>query len=313
MSKRPISDLRHLRPLTLPEMLDRAYALLARNASFFIVCSVVYAANELGLAIFRKLGGSSESVQRWGSALYVGLSFVGELGYAVAIAGAFQATLFPKRVLSFKALVRAIAPRLPAFLLTRLLLSLCFILFAMVIPMQVLGAKTASGSRIIPGMVAAFSIVIAVRILFVWALVPLTLVVERRSFVRAALRSGELMQTNFGGEERMDSAYTRLLCGILLPLLVGITIVAVMQGWNVMVHRPMLNLLDLPFDNEERTAAPVARGLIALFCTPLVWVLITTLYAECRMRRDGLDFQVRLIESGAGNPDSELTALAPES
>lgn len=291
----------------MAETLDRMLVLLWRQKAFLIACAAVFALPEFALAVFRRLT-TEPGLQRWGAGLYLGLSVAAELAYAVAIAGCFQASLFPKRALTVQALIRATAPRLPGFVLTRMLLGFAFLAFAIIIPKELLRSQASGPVQPVRVAVAAILVIFGFHLLFSWALVPLTIVLERRIFIRACIRSVELMRTRLGGGS-FDSSSMRLLLGVLPALLVGATLVTAVQTWNLLTHRPLLIVLELPFETE-RSAAYIARGLIALFCTPLVWVLITTLYVECRMRRDGLDFQVRLIESGAGNPDSELSVVS---
>ncbi len=284
-------------------MLDRAFALLARRWHLFLPLALVFGAPDLALALCRRFVHAPQLL-RWTSALYLALGLAGELAYAIAIAASFQTLLFPQRVLSVPALVKATMPRLPVFLLTRLMLTFAFFTFALIIPVGLLRIPPGTQLNPFQAGIAALSVLIGLRFLLSWALVPLAIIVERKAFFSASIRSSELMRSSFGTRTSLDNPSWRLLAGIAPALVAGITLTAAVQGWNFATDRPLLDLINLPFETERSTAC-ILRGLIAICCTPLVWAAISTLYVECRMRRDGLDFQVRLIERASSAPASE--------
>lgn len=282
-------------------MLDRAFVLLGKRFVLLAVLALVPAMAEFAVALFRTVE-DSQSLLRWQTAVPVALMVAGELAYAVAIGCCFQALLFPGRVLSVRAVVRATAPRLPAFLLTRLLLQLVLGALLLLIPTVLLRSGVGGSLKAVNAMLAACSVLLGIWLTLCWGLVPVTIIVERKAFMRGTLRGMELMQTSFGKTMWRDSAVLRAIAALIPVAIAVVTVIAAAQAWNVYMAKPLLSVLDVAGDLERR-AACVTRGVISLLCMPLMAAMLTTLYVECRMRRDGMDFQVRLIENKATMPD----------
>ena len=308
MSERLTADLRHLRPATIPEMADHTFTLLARRGNALLLLAMIAALPDLFLAVFR-VRQTGELLPAWQTALYLMLYILSEFSYAIALGCCFQTYLFPQRPLSFKALVRATVPRLPAFVLTRFVLQMAIVTLGGLLPTTLLVHVPAAENYPVRVILAAACLLLTVRLLISWALVPVAIVIERKAFLGAAIRSSDLMRTPFSLKALQDSPAVRALLGFLPALVAALSIIAIAQVCATALDRPLITPTDVA-GLRDRKAGCFVRAALELFWTPLLATLLTTLYVECRMRRDGLDFEVRLIENNAG-PTSAMESELP--
>lgn len=276
-------ELAHLRPTTPLELLDRIFSVVARKPFVFAGLACLYAAPLLLLglvAVALKLDDARASqvlllallLQQWPAA-------------AVVVA-AFQSAVFPHKKLSLLLALRASLERLPYFILTRALALIVIISLASV-PSALNMAEI--GWYATP--VAIWALFAAVYLLILWALLPIVVMVERRAFVRAMARSAELMRGVFKpGWIVGDTAFRRLVLMAAVPFALVICLEVVPECWSLASDRNL--------DTRFALLTLVLSFVVDLVFAMYAYVGLTLLYMECRMRREALDLQVRLLANG---------------
>lgn len=313
-------DLRHLRPLSVAEMADRAFALMFQRPGMVLALAAVVAAPEIFYVLARVSGIFAGDASRL-FAIFLLLTLMGTWAQGAAIAGLFQTYLFPKRALTAKSLAKVSFERLPAFFLT------LFVLYELIVaPLLVViphGLLTGAGSP--PGttpaplsattiVVSLFSIFLGARLAIGWMLVPAAVMIEQRSFFRSALRSSELLFSPFRDKAgRLSGAWPRLSLLLALLFLGMATCYALLNLACLAFAKPGFSplqyifaptyLSDLKQDATRQALLASSYALFSLVVAPLMWCGTVLLYTECRIRREGLDFQVRLIEGGVIAPE----------
>jgi hypothetical protein len=287
------SKLAHLRPTTIPEMLDRLFHVFLARPLVFLSLSGLYAVSELfaGLVAQRALQPGAGSTLLL---IEVLLRLIGEWCCAGAALAAFQVTLFPARPLTLHVTLMAALPRFPQFLLTRFVLVAIVIGLGYIVPLRLLEAQQPDNVSYLHATLAVVSVFAAIYAAAHWYLASLLIMVEGRYFLRAAVRSNELMRLRF---RKWDSALIRLLVCLTLPAAILVSVVLPFEGvaWYL---SGKLAAPGAPIGPYAGAWLPV-QSLIILLCSPLMWICSALIYCECRMRDEGLDFQVHLLERGA--------------
>jgi hypothetical protein len=285
----------------LPELLDRAFALAIRLFPLFFILALFSAQADLVLAAIRHFSRNPRLLHLQ-VPIYLPLTILGHLAYAIAVAYAFQSLLFPARPVCLRAIFEAAVPRLLIFFLTREVLGTIVQVLIFQAPGTLMALRSTPSTHWLHATLAAACVLIGIRLAISWALVPLVVMVERKGFLRAALRSAELVNYRPDSEPWSRRIWVWTLLLALPAVLAGASTVAGMECWAWFTGRPTITLAEW-FD-INRTSAFVARGVLFFALSFCVWPVLTVLYVECRNRRDGLDFQVRLIENRKADNDS---------
>ncbi len=283
----------HLRPSTVPEMLDRALVAAMRFGPLLWFTSFIFAADHL-LPLFVGHLPEGEATTPAIAATILGLMLLGEYSSAVAYLALFQGMLFPLRPLSPKALLRTGLRKLAGYFIAHLLYLTAV---AMVI-MTAYGFFTArngiggAGMHWVSGGVAAlFGLWLMVRL----CLAPIASLIEDCNPMKAFARSWHLTSTRSGsGVSKPDIPPLRWLAISALPLMLSAALAAAVSAyayWALGVRWPV-----------DWNSEPVAWALnlflflVMLISGPLYWAGIMSLYVEYRMRHEALDFYLRLRE-----------------
>jgi hypothetical protein len=315
------SGLAHLRPTTPMEMIDRVFLVIGTRPKLFAALALMFALPPLLLQLFQafippKSGDSPDSIVLFAT---VAASLLIQWANAAVIAAAFQTLLFPARPLAAKAALRGALDRLFYLILTRFLVVSALIVLGLLLPQQLL-----SGNGGEPGFIsvaiAAWSVGAAVYFGFGWALVPMVVMIERKSFVKAMLRSMDLMRLKFRKAVVFgDSALRRLLLVLIVPAAIYLFGQILVQGISLLATGQILFMWSakvIQSSPAHRLVYLFDAGVsfaVSFFALPWLYSGLVMLYAECRMRHEALDIQVRLLTRGETAPlmsDSEET-LAP--
>lgn len=303
------SDMRHLRPLTGPEILDRAWALFADRWRVLVPCVLIVSAATLAQAWF--VAGKSPLGEGAKTGILLVLFAFAELAAAIALSTCFQGWLYPRRMLDMEPLARASFNRLLPFVVTRLVFYFVAMMFLLSIPVWLLTQGAKSYSPVLCAVLAAGSIMAGLALLLHWALASMVVLVERKGLFTGLNRSMELMRTGAANALGVPPPVLRLLLGLLPALLVVATGYLIADGWFAQRTGTSLRATILAdgFTPSAQFAFYAAQAGVLLFLFPVMWPLMAVLYTDCRMRREGLDFQMRLLENGGwdGSP------LDPES
>jgi len=296
------SSLRHLRPLTTPELLDRAFAILARRLPIFILCSLLTCAWPF-LNCWLVLYPERLSPGLQTGALLT-LFLIGELATAIALASAFQTWLYPQRLLDNEPLAKAAFNRLLPFVVTRLVISIVAVTLFLSVPGWFLSREGAVGAaRIGYAAGAAASVVFGLALLLHWSLSPMIVLVERKGVFTGLNRSFELMRSGATGPLEVPPPIRRLLAIVPLIVLVAVTTVAISFGatyWRG--DGAILEAVrQWEWTPTLKFTSLLGEATTWLFVYPVLWPFIAVLYVDCRMRREGMDFQMRLLENGGWN------------
>ena len=134
-----------------------------------------------------------------------------------------------------------------------------------------------------------------------WALMPAVVLLEGRMLFDALGRSAELMRMRFSQRPFGDSAVRRLilLIGLAVAVALGGSLLLPAAHW-VVAGMPVPTLGDLAGSGESaggvwESAQLGLTALVSCLLWPYIQAAIAVLYAECRMRREGLDLQTRLL------------------
>lgn len=299
--------LTHLRPTTPLEMLDRAFAVFRSRAGFFLMLGVCASAPgmvvQLGMFLTSGPVVTDETVVRW-LPWQIASLFLEQWPVAALLGAAFHATLFPRRWIPVRVALQAAIPRLPHLILSGILVAA---LLALLVTAGIQAVGALAGGAL--GLLVIIWIVFGVLFLGgSWALVGPVVILEPRAFFRAMRRSLELMLTRFHGAWWRDSSYFRLALIVLFPVVVRATTLLAVR----LAH--FLDTGELIFleatDRNFLIAQAIVDGIASILTTPWTCIAITLLYAECRMRREALDLEVRLLaQAGANHPEHGIAGL----
>lgn len=304
----PDDGLVHLRPTTSIELLDRAFEILRMRPALFAVLAIIASSRDAATYIVFALHGPMAEGQAYAFYILFSLTLlfiVSQWAIAAIIASAFQLLLFPTRPLAFRTAMRGAAERLLPLILTRMLAWLVLLGLGFAIPQMLIAQNNAGG---IGAFLSLWSLGAAVFFGLQWALVSVVVMIEKRAFVRAMLRSMELMRLKWRRGFFGDGALRRLLLILLFP---GV-LLAAGQAASQLVSRAITGQWMLKF--PENTAVILTNGAISFvvsaIVTPWLYAALVLLYAECRMKREALDIQVRMLARGeTAKPEESLIAL----
>ena len=301
----------HLRPTTTPEMLDRCYYAALRFAPLLWLSGLIYASDHMTSFIIDQFPGI-ESQNKFVVMGMLALALIGDLAAAIALLAIFQGLIFPLRPLSPKALMRTGLRKLPGYFLSHLLYMIIVITMGIISIGFFRGQAPAeeSNARLISGIVTGLAgLWIAIRL----CLAPISCLIEDGNPFSSLRRSWQLTAHRRNQNAHItDFPAVRWISIAILPVLVTLTIAAALGTygyfqlgirWPVSWQKPPASrLLDL--------LAFVATWL----AMPLYWAGTMALYVEYRMRREALDFYLRIRE--LTKPDTEGisdSAAAPSS
>ncbi len=292
----PGTESTHLRPCTGLELADRAVTLLRMRPALLIGLGGAGGV----LALMADMAVDPAAPETFVIGLAVGLAARWPL--SAALIGAFQTMLVPRRPLEAGATLRAAFQRLPQLWFTLLIAEIVITTIGLVLPYKLLfppgGASLSPATAGLAGAVAATALYLSA----LWALTPAVVLLENRMLFDALGRSAELMKLRFSSRLFGDSAIRRLILLFALPLIaqIGFLILAPAVQW-IARGMPPLDLADLtlpsaPTDPVWRTAYIATAALLACIVSPYIQAALAGLYAECRMRREGIDLQTRLLD-----------------
>ena len=130
----------------------------------------------------------------------------------------------------------------------------------------------------------------------VWALIGPVVMIERRGLFRALSRSVELMRLRFGKGFFGDTPIRRLLIVGFFPL-------SMMLAGRVVIAAVSLAVTgEISFISSSNSVVIATEAVTDLLLgsvyLPWMTIALVAIYVECRMRREGLDMQVRLLAKG---------------
>lgn len=302
----PYRDLRHVRPLTTLEMLDRIVRTCKSHPRVFIPLGLLVSLPSLMLTIFIAQRGANLSADDLAKQLvnivpWLIVPWIVMFWAIVAmITAGFQAFLFPQRPLPLIPAMRVSLPRLPQFVLVQLFTVSAFLIFFTYLPPRLLA--TGEGfAGLIAGMAAIWLIFAGIYFLIGWSLASVVVVVERRNFVQALARSLQLMRMAAGLRDRTWRAAgtpsRRVIALVVFPAFVWVGGSLILEGVSLLPHDYF------PIPNNWVEHLPSWLGIVinpALAFVVWTWTYIglTLLYADCRIRLEALDLQVRLLSRG---------------
>ena len=311
-----------LRPLSVGEILDGAITYIRRNplatlgtaavltALSGVIQAVILAvtANRLTaqLTDFANGSVSSADLQQVAMSLGQGLGLLlgSVIGWAIGILATGMLTVMMGaavlgRRLDIASALRVFAPRLPGLILLTLMVSLA--VFAIVF--VGIAAGIALGFLLgLPGVVVGVFVALGAVVAAIWLyvrllLAPVVLILENVGPVAAWRRSTTLVR----------GSWWRIFGISLLATVIATTIAAIVSVPFQAVAGVMA-----PTDGEPTalfwaliTIGSVVAGIITL---PFTAGVVSLLYVDRRMRREGLDL---ILQSQAGSASSEDASGAP--
>lgn len=311
-------DLKHLRPLSALEMFDRVFSVLRTQPVLFAQLGLLYSLQELVVAVYF-LGRGNTDVEELPSLLSFLLLvplFLRQWTAAAIVAVAFQACIFPQRPLSLWTAMRASFQRLPSLILTRILVMLILFTVGVLVPAILLRQAASGGVAVFSAGLAAWTFMLAAYLACVWSLISCVVVVERRAFMHAMMRSVELMRTRFGSRWAVGTAVRRLLLVLLFPATVWLVGQVAVQAASLAITGGLTYELEggRPVLVISSLWVLIANALNSLFVPfilgPFTFTALVVLYTECRMRREALDLQVRLLAKG--HPITGQEGMVPD-
>jgi membrane-anchored glycerophosphoryl diester phosphodiesterase (GDPDase) len=295
-----------LRPLSLAELLDRAFTLYRRHLWLFVGIMAVPSAFGLVFSLLievtnrRAIGGFDQSVASPEQAILVGATMVGGmlvamvayfLVYAVALGAITLAVseLYQGRMTTIREVYREVRPRLGSLLL---------LLLGMGLRAGLAFAALTLLTAVISGFVAAVTSPVAVPVVMVpgmliggglvffmmlrWGVAVPALVLEERKANDAIRRSIELTRGRLG----------RVLLLVVCATVIAYAALMLFQG-------PFL--VASVFAGPDSAASfwfailgTVAGTIGATFTGPIMIVGLALLYYDARVRDEGLDLQLMM-------------------
>lgn len=292
-------ELAHLRPTATLEMMDNVFAVFATRKKLFFGLGLLSQLPIVSVLIaFPLLAGGAEvdwaatSFRSW-----VLVAMVVQMWpIAALIAAAFQTMLFPGRPLQFASLLRASFAQLPHLIVTRIFARLLLVLLAGVGMMSLVQSQSGGAGQVIMLGLGIWSMLAIVYFSIVWALIGPVVMIERRSMFRALARSMELMRLKFGAGIFGDTPIRRLLIVGLFPFTVFCLGRLIIAGVSLLVTGDF-SLFSTSGLAVIATEATVDLLLGSVYL-PWFTIALVAIYVECRMRREALDMQVRLLAKG---------------
>lgn len=281
--------LAHLRPTTLPEMLDRIFFLLKKNAVFFLAAS--------GLSILAEVFLISFSADSWAEAnqpfyyvIYFPLEVLRIWAVGMGLLFALQYSLFPDRPPAFKAAAKSVFYCVPSVFFVLLAIGFAMVMFLGILqPFEEVAADPWGRGSLALGFFL-LGLLLAMR----WSLAPLLIIMEGAGIFAAIARSRDLMRAGFGGGTGQSITARWISVAGLSAGVALVTAILVMAG---LYFSGRING-DLVFGNPELKRAALQAYVVGLFIAqPIYWAGIALIYTEIRVRKDGLDFQLRLAEN----------------
>lgn len=303
------ADMMHLRPTSGLELMDHAFGILRIRPGLFLGLGALSALPAL-IAVYVYVA-THRGITREDDLLeYFSYQWAAWLPsqwpVAAIVAAAFQTHLFPRRPLQLWTALRACLPRLPHFILTRLLVTIFLLFLGVEVPSMFLKSGIAPGLAI---AVAAWSVIACIYFVGTLSLVPAVTVIERRAFFRAMTRSTELMRIVFRGGILGDSALRRLVLLALFPMSLALMNLVFVESVNLALTGRMSAITRVSLGMASNSVIPntilLVDAVVSFFTGALntAWfsAALVLLYSECRMWREALDLQVRLLSHGEMN------------
>lgn len=286
MSSLKFDQLAHLRPTTVPEMLDRIFLIIKKNwVLFFCLSGLSIIANIFVLTVPLKSFDDNNKYIYY--LLYFPLEILKSWCVGMGLLYALQYYLFPFRPTAFKSAAKTVFLCLPAVFFTTLIVAFASIMFiGVLVPIEETMKKPVGAFMISLGFFI-MGMIMAMR----WSLAPLLVIMERLTIFQSLRRSRELMNAYFSGGWQQGLTF-RWICIVVLML-----IVAILVSLPCLAAMVWMGRMPLSYDlrNEEVVNALLHAQLVGIFfAQPIFWAGMALLYAEIRVRKDGLDFQLRL-------------------
>ncbi|PKO14660.1 hypothetical protein CVU37_14295 [candidate division BRC1 bacterium HGW-BRC1-1] len=292
-----LSNFAHLHPCTQTELIDRVAAVIFHQPALFFGLGALSALPGLIVMLVNPgFSGASGTQEVSMSDAFITMIpwFLKEWPVAALILAGFQKFVFPKRTMKMWVAMQTSLSILLAFIGTRL--------FAWTIIMGlllfVLSVGTTGGGGI-AGMLALPALVMALILLIYWSLTGVAVIIERTSFITAMARSWKILRQRFRGKKLTDSPLSRLLLILIIPAVLFI------------VEQISLQTLGFFYPGGAYPKPPVdpsftipAGAIMFFFQTiraPWLYVGLTMVYLECRMRNESLDIRIRLVEEKVGD------------
>jgi hypothetical protein len=295
-------DLTHLRPTTTLEMLDRVFEVIRKRPALFAGLTGLYLIPELVFAVQAWIAGSMEQIENF-VPYYFAMKLLAQWPAAALNTAAFQTYLFPKRPLRAWSLLRATSPRVPYLILTYFIVLSLLFLVAVVVPTGLLQTLTEDALGILSVLMAAGLFVTAIYLAATWSLIAPLVIIEKKAFGEALIRSMQLMKLKFEEPFAGDGALRRLAVAVMFP--------GIVYGVCLLMTRLIAALAgpvsgtdpDLFFSRVQLSLWVPAEAVV----TPWLITSLVMIYTECRMRREALDLQVRfLVKGDFAVPDESL-------
>lgn len=321
---KPPQQLTHLRPTAALEMLDRAFAVVRVQWKLFLLFALVSATPKL-LSTLIHLDRKPPSTESglafiaWLIPHKVAPFILAQWAVAAIVAVAFQTVLFPGRTIKFQAAMRGVRNRVPSLMMTRLLVWAILFVLGALLPAQMLSAG--GSSSLFAMAIATWTILAAIYFALMWSLTSAVVIIEKRSLLNAMARSAELMRLKFSGRGWLsDGALRRLMLVLVFPAVMYCFGAAILQaaslaktGNIVIIFRGVIGEGGAVYQMLVALDGMIDWGS-SLIYLPWTYTALVLLYAECRMRREALDIQVRLLSRGeTGGADANMPdSILPE-
>jgi len=300
------SPFAHLRPTTTPEMLDRAYTVVVRFWPVLLGGAALYGSDHLLplIAPLLRLGSGSDP---WRVGVTLSLALLGDFAAAIALLAVFQGLIFPLRPISPKAILRTALRKFPGYFLSHLAYVI-IVAFGALTAWAFLQAwyfKGQSGGQLSAGIAtAAATFYCGIR----FSLAAIACLIEDGTPFSSFRRSWQLTmawprRASFRQKER---PVLRWVATVLLPVAIGVCVVMIGYGIGVF----WMGVSPPGSAAAARAAAVAPPGVVPsttvmmeaiAFCgvclaLPFYWAGLMAIYVEYRMRREALDFYLRIRE-----------------
>ncbi len=287
-----LSNFAHLHPCTHTELIDRVGAVIMHQPALFFGLGALSALPAL-MAMLLNPGFSGPSgTQEVGMIDYLVTLvpwFLKEWPIAALILAGFQKFVFPKRKLKMWVVMQTSLTFLLAFIGTRL--------FAWTIIMGlllfVLSVGTTGGGGI-TGLLAFPALVMALFLLVYWSLTGVAVMIERTAFINAMARSWKMLRQGFRGKKLTNSPLSRLLLILIIPAI--LFIIEQISIQTLGFFYPGGAYPKPPVDPSFTIPAGAIMFLFQTLRAPWLYVGLTMVYLECRMRNESLDLRIRLVD-----------------
>ena len=215
--------------------------------------------------------------------------FLKEWPVAALILCGFQKFVFPTRKLKLWIVMQTTLTRLLAFIGTRLF-AWTIIMGLMLFVLSV--GSTGGGG--IGGLLALPALVLALLLLIYWSLTGVAVMVEGTSFITAMSRSAKILRQGFRGKSLSNSPLSRLFMILIIPATLVIAEQICLQTLGAFY--PGGAYPKPPTDSSFTIPAGAIMFFFQTLRAPLLYVGLTMVYLECRMRNESLDLRIRLVD-----------------